>query len=212
MVNVGDKIVATRDQYYTVNKGTVMVVTKNMRDGDVCARIHESDDNYSWFMPAGSYEPYGQTLAELGVKAGDVAECVETHTGYFTLGKKYVSKKDSYINYDDGGECQASSSKFIIISRATPTPTTIPTLWRDMTDAEKGALLLAKHEGKGIEYRNEDGYWSVLFIQFFDDHAYRIKPTPVTRTVDLMADFKVIGTITLIDGTPDPASIKMASV
>jgi len=147
-VNVGDKIVATRDLYYTVTKGTVMVVTKDMNGGDVFARIHESDDNYSWFMPAGSYEPYGET----------------------------------------------------------------PTLWRDMTDAEKGALLLAKHDGKGIEIWQGSEWKGMMTGSFGNVCAYRINPTPVTRTVDLMADFKVIGTITLIDGIPDPTSICMASV
>jgi hypothetical protein len=39
-----------------------------------------------------------------------------------------------------------------IVSRAPAAPK----LWRDMTPEEKGALLLAAHEGKVIEY---DGAW-----------------------------------------------------
>lgn len=154
MVNVGDKIVATRDQYYTVTEGTVMVVMEDMNDGDVCARIYDGDDNYSWFMPAGSWDPYGET----------------------------------------------------------------PTLWRDMTDAEKGALLLAKHEGKGIDFwwcgKWDDTYGSALFL---DTCAYRIKPTPkveqhAIRLVGNDTGDVYYGTITLIDGIPDHASIRMASV
>jgi hypothetical protein len=155
-VNVGDKIVATRDLYYTVTKGTVMVVTKDMNDGYVCARIYDGDDNYSWFMPAGSYEPYGET----------------------------------------------------------------PTLWRDMTDAEKGALLLAKHEGKYIEFKNnyDTPEWKYISDPVWSPEcAYRIKPTPkveqhAMRLVGNDTGDVYYGTITLIYGIPDPTSICMASV
>ena len=101
-----------------------------------------------------------------------------------------------------------------------------PTLWRDMTPEEKGALLLARHEGKVIEntwnsgksWCRDDPYWS-------DDYAYRIKPEPKVETVKLRAggDLKIWGTWTdlddthsitfnLIDGKPDPASIKMEEI
>lgn len=66
-----------------------------------------------------------------------------------------------------------------------------PTLWRDMTDAEKGALLLAHHQGKVIEWNGvseKKGEWigwdecdeDCLWDGGFDGHgfAYRIKPEP----------------------------------
>lgn len=60
-----------------------------------------------------------------------------------------------------------------------------PKLWRDMTDAEKGALLLAHHEGKEIQF------WDELYCEVWSDcepsweeySAYRVKPEPKVKTV-----------------------------
>ena len=111
-----------------------------------------------------------------------------------------------------------------------------PKLWRDMTPQEKGALLLAEHEGKAIEvfggaypYR-----WYEDYPVWDDDAAYRIKPEPEpereTVTAKLCIDaygtslhmrpdprdnfyygdhcFYFTLTFDVIDGKPDPASIK----
>jgi len=101
-----------------------------------------------------------------------------------------------------------------------------PTLWRDMTPEEKGALLLAHHEGRGVEFwaNSFDGW--VNHCPTWSDHlSYRIKPEPKIETVKLRAggDLKIWGTWTdlddthritfnLIDGKPDPASIKMEEI
>ena len=105
------------------------------------------------------------------------------------------------------------------------TPET-PTLWRDMTDAEKGALLLAHHEGKVIEWHSTGmNVWhecardSVLAFTY--NFAYRIKPVQkaVTRhagsennwlwtSIRDEADTHRI-TFNTIDGKPDCDSIKM---
>lgn len=61
-----------------------------------------------------------------------------------------------------------------------------PKLWRDMTPEEKGALLLARHEGKVIEYWSvhHEGGWIDIFPQgWFDDKAYRVKPDQVEAMV-----------------------------
>jgi len=99
------------------------------------------------------------TLQELGVKAGDVVGCkgdlydivlVTNETKHprihlCEIGKLYALSRD-------GRKHQSVDESFItqwvIISRATPTPK----LWRDMTPEEKGALMLAAHEGKVIEW------------------------------------------------------------
>jgi len=54
-----------------------------------------------------------------------------------------------------------------------------PKIWRDMTDAEKGALLLAHHEGKVIERSHTSGQWQgVEYPRWHDDIAYRVSPEP----------------------------------
>lgn len=144
------------------------------------------------------------TLKELNLKPGDVVKCVSAPTFgcEWTIGSMYTMT-DIGLPSDRNGYKTSSVSTFLIISRATPEPK----LWRDMTDAEKGALLLAHHEGEVIEYFN-NGWVKCHAPIWRDVHAYRIKPEPNRVTVPLMADFKEIGTIDLVDGKPDFASIK----
>jgi len=60
------------------------------------------------------------------------------------------------------------------------------TMWKDMTDEEKGALLLAKHKGRAIQTTIEQKYpggWHLVDPQWTDGQHYRVKPAePVHRT------------------------------
>jgi len=93
-----------------------------------------------------------------------------------------------------------------------------PTLWRDMTDAEKGALLLAHHEGKVIEVWVVDhhaSWWGEKAVSYWrDDLAYRVRPEPKRETAYLWASFpdgiKAIGTIELLEGEPQKSSIRLS--
>jgi hypothetical protein len=59
-----------------------------------------------------------------------------------------------------------------------------PKLWRDMMDYEKGALLLAHHDGAVIECNIDNGVWFYSDPQWNAAHAYRIKPkAPKVETV-----------------------------
>lgn len=106
-----------------------------------------------------------------------------------------------------------------------------PRPWKDLTDAEKGALLLAHHEGKVIEaYDSVDCEWesgppAPIWLY---NVAYRIKPEPKRETVTLYGEESYSGfwgfasgsedpseyriTFDLVDGVPDCASIKMEEV
>jgi hypothetical protein len=107
-----------------------------------------------------------------------------------------------------------------------------PTLWRDMTPEEKGALLLGWHEGKVIEVFGL-GYPDMWYYEddprFEDECAYRIKPEPKIDRVALLGGMDTSGnwsfctdevwsadthkiTFDTIDGKPDPASIKIEEV
>jgi len=102
-----------------------------------------------------------------------------------------------------------------------------PKLWRDMTDAEKGALLLAHHEGKDIEAWLYGDKWKVSPPEWDQHNAYRTKPEPKRETVALYGSKgalwifgpRISGaydthriTFNLIDGEPDTASIKMETI
>jgi hypothetical protein len=110
--------------------------------------------------------------------------------------------------------------------------TDTPTLWRDMTREEKGALLLAEHEGKVIEVFGilYPDMWYEDYPAWEDECAYRTKPERETVTAKLCIDaygtslhmrpdprdnfyygdhcFYFTLTFDVIDGKPDPASIK----
>ena len=102
-----------------------------------------------------------------------------------------------------------------------------PTLWCDMAPEEKGALLLAHHDGKVIEAWMYKEKWLALEPEWIDDIAYRIKPEPKVEVVVLENDrnggrsfYEDSGThksthritFNLIDGEPDCDSIKMEKV
>ena len=161
------------------------------------------------------------TLAELNVKPGDVVEFQGGARPIYTIG---VSIYGKLIDVDDGEEL-CEYMPFRIVSRASDKPK----LWRDMTPEEKGALLLAHHEGKVIEWTGHFGsefdmdsirgtpVWS-------DTHAYRIKTRPKVETVNQGYKTNSSGrfvttssldhathvvTFNLINGEPDCTSIKM---
>jgi len=52
-----------------------------------------------------------------------------------------------------------------------------PTLWRDMTSEQKGALLLAQHEGATVQILMSDGTWRYTEQPGANiGSAYRVKP------------------------------------
>lgn len=125
------------------------------------------------------------TLKELGVKPGDVVELV---CGDFCGFSRDQTDKPKKLTVDDRGWASIGgfgynpsldekyNRKFRLISRAAETPK----LWRDMTPEEKGALLLAHHEGKSVEFtRSSMGYkWMIVAgrSEWCDGNAYRVKP------------------------------------
>ena len=58
------------------------------------------------------------------------------------------------------------------------TPDATPKLWRDMTPEEKGALLLAHHEGRVIEVWRYDDKWVGTEPHWNGFNFYRVKPAP----------------------------------
>ena len=172
------------------------------------------------------------TLAELNVKPGDVVECVgwSDDDSDLLVGKKYTIMKKhpkgycnelcavrqgSWALVDD----KDGAMLFRLVSRAAATPKT----WGEMTVAEKGALLLAHHEGKVIEFYCYDGWVYIGHATWLDSCAYRVRPELKRETVSIYgAPSKHIQwcldqcgldthriNFDVIDGKPDCASIRM---
>jgi hypothetical protein len=116
-----------------------------------------------------------KTLKELDVKPGDFVEYDKGVIGIIDDNLEWLGEdgKRQKVEY-------STVRAWRIISRASDTPK----LWRDMTPEEKGALLLAHHEGEEIE-------WSYFLPwktandtakggtpTWDDEHAYRVRPEP----------------------------------
>lgn len=125
-----------------------------------------------------------KTLRELDVKPWDVVECVGKvnesdpyndliGVQYFHDGKVMRRKcywGDGFVNLNE------PDLYFRIVSRAPCDD--IPKLWRDMTDVEKGALLLAHHKGKAIEAWDGDEWLHADCPSWSYDTQYRVRPEP----------------------------------
>jgi len=146
-----------------------------------------------------------KTLREWGVKEWDVVE--RRGGARFTVRMSDGRLALKALNGEWGVDVAEAEARYTIISRATPAPK----LWRDMTPAEKGALLLAAHEGKMIECCDGAAWWKIRPPPVWrDGTAYRVRPEPVVEVVDLLIPGGVkIGTVALRDGKPDPASVKV---
>ena len=163
------------------------------------------------------------TLAELNVQPGDVVECVQlgvkANNHYVTVGRQYEIQGNGWFIDNEGDLCFGHSNIFRLVSRAT-----LKT-WGEMTDEEKGALLLAEHRGEVVEWidpSNKNDKWDREgFAIGLPVMAYRVRPPELKReTVCCWWNGHNIHrknhtdrthriTFDLIDGKPDCASIRM---
>lgn len=144
--------------------------------------------------------------------AGKTIQSLGHHSGEWRsiLGKSGPSWLDNYA-YRVKPEAKSAEMK----------------LWRDLTDTEKGALLLAYHKGKVIQFFSRGyGVWvdcaDLNGPAWAGDDTYRVKPEPTM--VELTGACYSYGwvmdthkdkwcshviTFNLIDGEPDCRSVKM---
>ena len=171
------------------------------------------------------------TLAELGVKEGDVVEhlyFLGGDAGWRSVEVKGPVTHGMYSEdgwYTTEGGILIGEDKIRIISRASEEPKT----WGRMTDEEKGALLLAKHEGKVVQALAVDhtkSFWARKWGDMWhNETSYRIKPEPVVKTVVMNyikgqnsmsththRDDTHRITFNTIDGEPALGSIKMSLI
>lgn len=218
-VNVGDKVRVTCNIYPNkCPEGTVCTVV-DAWGGDGIKATVDGGEGFEWYLRSGWYEPITTTetgtLQELNVKPGDVVEHVGAEGMFFNRYQRGKITDDMMISTKTGyEEVKHICHPFRIISRASDDDT--PKKWGDMSDEEKGALLLAHHEGKVIEVNAGDG-WHEIEPIFKGSIAYRIKPEPVreTRLVQIRnLHDKLIGygDIDYINGEPDLDTIKMERI
>jgi hypothetical protein len=145
--------------------------------------------------------------------------------------------EDEFLRwFSDGFYSVSGDHPLDLVAEWTDEPDT-PKAWCEITDAEKGALLLAAHQGKAIEFYDPehpaDG-WMLQVTSKTGVHrhfAYRIKPEPKRDTVTLYGYVQNNGdgahfdncwapneanthriTFDVVDGEPDCSSVRMEEV
>lgn len=246
------KIEVINTQYPTeVPNGSIMTVAADLGDGDVEATL-DGGDGFEWFMRNGTYRVIDDTNAlniepgkyyrtrngekvgpmeksESGDTGGFWANCSGLYRkdGTFGFGGTYCKERDIIAEWVDERDPELTSPYGDGNHPLPPTTGTQKT-WVEMTDAEKGALLLAHHEGKVIELDWGFGWhqWDEE-TPFSETHqAIRIKPEPKRETMEFMmyhnggAPHVALYmsnpthriTFTTTGGEPDLDSIKMERV
>jgi len=166
------------------------------------AKINKSDTTYPWNVPfeggySAGYEDDGKIcIDDRGFDL--VAEWVDDQYkplidfAPFKAGERFRDKDGDVLEildcckcYDwvevDGVSSSTCSPGISVSDGDVVTPLDrdddTPKLWRDMTDAEKGALLLAHHEGKVIETFDTDRHeWREVRPEWIYYESYRVRP------------------------------------
>lgn len=154
------------------------------------------------------------TLQEIGARVGDIVRCVTWHGKIYKEGNTYHVVEGFGKDGENIGILHQTLGVWEIVSRK-------PKEWRHMTDEEKGALLLAKHEGKEIQYLRFDDKWVTSAAFPMGDGTYRVRPEPEVEVIELYGnedtsfyrgsscfDTHCI-TFNLVDGEIDCSSVKM---
>ncbi len=161
----------------------------------------------------------GKTLKDLPLEVGQTYICVHTEYTYWTVGKEYTVVTKGKLPENNGDGQLSSVSTFVL---KEPSPKT----FGEMTDEEKGALLLAYHEGKTVEYYSpHHRAWVIDMPHWSIRTAYRVKPKPVVVEVVLYGGYNPTSgwvfspravnkdthkqTFNTVDGEMDCTSIRM---
>lgn len=223
-VKVGDKIIIT-DSEYPINtpNGTVMTVV-GFTDYYTVA-VADYGDGTAWHMSSDAYKLYSKEAPmpqDTKVKVGD--KIVATNTEYpcgvpnGTVLTVTSDKGDGDVlaTVDGSGDpfrwfMYSHTYEPCVEKKPMAQMTQEPKLWKDMTPEEKGALLLAHHEGKAIEAWASGDKWRVVEPAWDEHNVYRIKPAePVVETVlvywdrdeEVLHTHKI--TLTIRGGVVDP--------
>ena len=161
----------------------------------------------------------GKTLRELTLEVGQTYVCVYSPYGHWTEDEEYTVVDEGKLPTNRGVGQRGSLSTFAL---KYPSPKT----FGEMSDEEKGALLLAHQEGKVIQYMGGTGWFTVNHHPAWHKQTtYRVKPKPVEEKVVLFGHKAPTGwlfnekqvdkdthkqTFTLVDGISGP--VKMEKV
>jgi hypothetical protein len=155
---------------------------------------------------------------KVGDRVMGTKDALSHRVGKFGRVTRLQGKSSAFVLWDGADQDHfAHKNEIVRVEEKPMRNEDKPKIWLDMTPEEKGALLLAEHEGKAIEvfglaYPDE---WHEDYPVWEDNCAYRIKPKPKRRTAEIWVgayeglDNTHKITFDVIDGKPDPSSIKI---
>lgn len=198
--------------------------------------------NHAWCLDGTEWEPefgvdkthmdivseytgvVGKTLKDLNVQVGDIVECVgwgDNPDCDMYVGRQYeiLAQHPEYsfvgmCAWREGGYVPVFPSYtpkmlFKVISKAKHK------VFGEMSPEEKGALLLAHHDGETIEFSfGGTRDWSEVTEPLFtDSHAYRVKPEPKVEEFVVKTpcgNYQLM--YNTINGVTDTDSVKMEKI
>lgn len=119
-------------------------------------------------------------LCDLELKEGDVIEWDHRDPDNWFGPRTYTVDSEGVPRHEDRGYLSPKGNALCRVIH-----TNAPKLWKDMTPEEKGALLLAHHEGKVIEwYDPVEDIWLIEGYHDWDPElSFRVRPEPKVETV-----------------------------
>jgi hypothetical protein len=122
-------------------------------------------------------EPTGFSVGDVVVAKEDAPYLITTN-GWEGVIKGVFRDSIMVGKPDDDRTYPVNPEYFYKKEEVRPTPEIPRTFW-ELSDEEKGALLLAAHEGKPIQYYCFDKWFDTDVPDFHNDTQYRITPNKV---------------------------------
>jgi hypothetical protein len=172
----------------------------NVKPGDVVGCVGWTDDDDSNFFVGTQYtimkkhpKGYYDDLCAVGQDGWERVDKEGAKMLFRIISRASDTERDSKPADVRGDECHTPladmgfSTVEATVSGVYHDPAT-PKTWGEMTDEEKGALLLAHHQGKVIEFVNDCDVrdWKKAVPRWADFCSYRVRPPePKRETVTL---------------------------
>ena len=134
-------------------------------------------------------EPGFYYVNNVGTKHGPIQKT--------SLGRFHYAGSSGY--FTEAGHSEYANDPHLIAkwcsSNSLPPVDWRPPMFKNLTDAAKGALLLAQHQGKLLEAYDENLGWLTVYPKDRLDHSECFRIKPVQK--------RITGTVEIVDGEPD---------
>jgi uncharacterized protein YodC (DUF2158 family) len=182
--SVGDVVVAKEDAPYWYTTNGWEGVIEGVFRGNITVKDLDDDliytANHEYFYKKEEVEPSEDSHAEpTGFSVGDVVVAKEDTPYFITTNGwegviKGVSRYSIVVGKPDDDRNYTVIPKFFYKKEEVRTTPETPRTFGELSDEEKGALLLADHEGKPIQFYYIDEWIDTDFLSWCPALSYRV--------------------------------------